>query len=95
MPAVHTMSDLPGWAGSSTTVAEQTIVPSGESKNTLPASGTLSWYVGDTGFASTGAGSGSVTPWSPERSLSWTPRSGSSASRIRSGSHRPSMIGLM
>src|SRR5690242_3018134 len=72
-PAVHTMLDLPGLAGSCTTVAEQTIVPSGESKNTLPATGTLSWYVADTALASTGAGSGSVTPWSPEMSLSSTP----------------------
>src|SRR4051794_13225953 len=94
-PAVHTVLDLPGCAGSSTTVAEQTIVPSGESKNTLPASGALAWYVGDTAFASTGSGVGSVTPWSPERSLSSTALSGSSAPRIRSGFHRPLMIGLM
>ncbi len=54
----------------------------------------LSWYVAGTASALTGAGSGSVTPWSPEMSLSSTSWSGSSASRIRSGSHRPSMIGL-
>lgn len=37
-----------------------------------------------------------MTPWSPERSFSSTPLflSGSSAPRIRSGSHSPLMIGL-
>ncbi len=40
-PAVQTMFDLPGCAGSLTTVAEQTIEPSGPSKKTLPDSGTL------------------------------------------------------
>src|SRR3990170_7137236 len=75
-PAVHTMLDLPGLAGSCTTVADQTMVPSGESKNTFPAVAALSWYVGGTALASTGSGVGSVTPWSPERSLSSTPWSG-------------------
>lgn len=42
-PAVQTRLDLPGWAGSLTTVAEQTIEPSGPSKKTLPACGTLVW----------------------------------------------------
>ncbi len=42
-PAVQTMLDLPGWAGSLITVAEQTIEPSGPSKNTLPDAGTLVW----------------------------------------------------
>lgn len=89
------MFDLPGCAGSVTTVAEQTIEPSGPSKKSFPAYGALSWYGVPTAAAFTGCGVGSVTPWSPEMSLSSTSLSGFlSASRIRSGSHRPSMMGL-
>ncbi len=69
-------------------------MPSGESKNTFPAVAAFAWYVGWTAAAFTGAGVGSVTPWSPERSLSSTPLSGSFARRMRSGSHRSLMIGL-
>ncbi len=93
-PAVQTMLDLPGCAGSFTTVAEQTMEPSGPSKKTFPDSGALSWYFASTAFARTGSGAGSVTPLSPEMSSSSTGLSGRSASRIRSGFQRSSMIGL-
>ena len=43
-PAVHTRLDLPGFFGSLTTVPEQTMEPSGESKNTLPTGAAWSWY---------------------------------------------------
>lgn len=88
------MLDLPGCAGSFTTVAEQTMEPSGPSKKTLPDAGTFEWYGATAGLADTGTGVGSVTPWSLPASGSTDGRCGSSASRIRSGSHRPSMIGL-
>src|SRR6478752_698371 len=93
-PAVQTMLDLPGWAGSCTTVAEQTIEPSGPSNRSFPDAGALSWYGVLRPAASTGAGVGSVTPSSPEMSLSTGFSGGLSASRIRSGSQRSSMIGL-
>lgn len=88
------MLDLPGWAGSCTTVAEQTIDPSGPSNSSLPDVGALAWYGARRFAASTGAGVGSVTPSSPEMSLSTGFSGGLSASRIRSGFQRSSMIGL-
>ena len=88
------MFDLPGCAGSFTTVAEHTIEPSGLSKKSLPSSGRFWWYGAFTAAALTGAGAGSVTPLSPEMSLGTVFSGGLSALRIRSGSHRPWMIGL-
>ncbi|MFJ2270964.1 hypothetical protein ACIOHO_32350 [Streptomyces sp. NPDC087849] len=51
-----------------TTVPEQAMELSGKSKNTLPTGAAQSWYGVFSRSAPTGAGSGSVTPWSPERS---------------------------
>ncbi|CAM5629218.1 hypothetical protein STENM223S_07396 [Streptomyces tendae] len=92
-PAVHTMLDLPGWFTSLITVPEQTIEPSGESKKTLPTGAAFSWYGFFSATASTGAGSGSVAPWSAAASLV-TVLSASLADFIRSGFHRPSITGL-
>lgn len=54
------MLDFPGCAGSFTTVAEQTIEPSGPSKNSFPDSAALSWKGVCTPTARTGTGVGSV-----------------------------------
>ncbi|CAM5535976.1 hypothetical protein SSPIM334S_03899 [Streptomyces spiroverticillatus] len=93
-PAVHTRLDLPGCAGSFTTVAEQDIDPSGPSNSNRPDSGAAEWYGALAAFAGRRAGIGSVTPLSPEMSLSTGFCGCLSASFMRSGFHRPAMIGL-
>src|SRR3954447_23698920 len=93
-PAVHTRLDLPGWLTSLMTVPEQTIEPSGESKKTLPTGAAYWWYGVFSAVASTGAGSGSLTPWSAAASFAEIVLSGSLADFIRSGFHSPSITGL-
>ncbi len=93
-PAVHTMLDLPGCAGSFTTVAEQTMWPWGLSKKTLPTGAALRVYGSPTGLAWTGWGSASVTPWSSEKSFVPSVLSLVCASFIVSGFQWPLMIGL-
>ncbi len=93
-PAVHTRLDLPGWLTSLITVPEQTAGPSGESKKTLPTGAALRWYGVFSACARTGAGSGSLTPWPADASFVVTVLFASSADRIRSGFHRPSITGL-
>lgn len=95
-PAVHTRLLRPGFAGSLTTVAEQTAWPSGMSKSSLPVAGEDSWYGVARRCARIAAGSGSVVPSSAR------PRSGRcsssgvpSALRSRSASQRSLMTGLM
>lgn len=77
-----------------TTVPEQTLVPSGESKKTLPTGAAWSWYGVCSACASTGPGSGSPAPRAAVASLVERVLSASSAERIRSGFHRPSITGL-
>src|SRR5215217_3098838 len=83
-PAVQTRLDLPGWFASLTTVPEQTIAPSGESKKTLPTGAAYSWYGVFSAAAFTGVGSGSLTPWSAAASFVETVLSASFADFIRS-----------
>ena len=85
---------MPGWFRSLMTVPEQTIEPSGESKKTLPTGAACWWYGVFSAVASTGAGSGSLTPWSAAASFVETVLLASFADFIRSGFHRPLITGL-
>ncbi len=75
-PAVHTRLDLPGCAGSSTIVPEQTIGPFGLSKKIFPTGAMCRWYGRATCSAVTGRGSGSVASNSLPAPVAFTPISG-------------------
>ncbi len=60
----------------------------------MPTGAACSWYGVFSAVASTGAGSGSLTPWSADASFAEIVLSGSLADFIRSGFHSPLITGL-